>query len=218
MDLRSSSPSGCTPKRKFTACAGERRNDWGLPEPAVGRTPWPHAWSSLVQHYCRGTDGVDVTFDAGIALWFASHEATHAASGIRHRPVTTRTTEAGLAPVIYVIECLKPEMGRAVHLPVGPSLFPTCRTCVLLMRDTRLRGKPPAVRNSARVCRGIFPCERLPEFRHCSCYSRGSVCRRNGRPDEVLGKLSLPGPARGLSVLLAIGFESRAVCLSTSAS
>src|SRR5260370_1253710 len=89
----------------------------GLPEPAVERTPWQHAYASLVQHYCRGTNGVDVTFDAGIALWFACHAAKHSASGIRHKPVTTKAMQSGLAPVIYAIECLKPEKGRAVHLP-----------------------------------------------------------------------------------------------------
>lgn len=85
------------------------------PTPPAPRTPWMHAWSTLVQHYCSGTNGLDVTFEAEIALWFACHDAKRTVSGIRHQPVTPEEMESELAPVIYVIECLKPEMGR--HLP-----------------------------------------------------------------------------------------------------
>jgi hypothetical protein len=111
----------------------------GLPEPAVERTPWPHAYSSLVQHYCSGTNGVDVTFDGEIALWFACHEANHGASGIRHMPITTKATQSGLAPVIYVIECLKPEKGRAVHLPAALFFAPDLSDLRLLMPEPELR-------------------------------------------------------------------------------
>lgn len=128
----------------------------GLPEPAVERTPWQHTWSSLAQHYCSGTNGIDVTFDAGIALWFACHEAKRTAFGIRHRPVTSKAMESGRAPVLYGIECLKPEMGRAVHLPATIFFAPDLSDLRLLMPEPQLRPNrqqsgillAPAVENS----------------------------------------------------------------------
>jgi hypothetical protein len=93
----------------------------GLGTPTLPRVPWMHAYSVLVQHYCSGTNGIDVTFDPEIALWFSCHDARHISSGIRHRPITLKDIEAGLAPVVYVIECLRPEWGR--RLPDSTTLY-----------------------------------------------------------------------------------------------
>jgi hypothetical protein len=112
---------------------------FGWPEPPVDRTPWTNVYPSLVQHYCSGTTGMDVTFDGWIALWFASHEAKQTPSGVRFRPLTARALQSGATPVIYVIECLKPEVGRLIKHPSARWYAPDLADLRLLMRSPGLR-------------------------------------------------------------------------------
>jgi hypothetical protein len=189
----------------------------GVRPPEAPRTPWMHAWSTLVPHYCSGTNGLDVTFQADIALWFACHEAERTPSGIRHRPVTLKDIESGLAPVIYVIECLKPQMGRNLPHPSIVHFAPDLSDLRELMPDPDVRRQAAAVRDTACIRCGRLARKRRIELRCRSSRAVRQVCGGSNPAHEVLGKLPFPQPTGGLYILLASVVEVGTARLSTRA-
>lgn len=189
----------------------------GLPEPHVDRTPWPHVYSSLVQHYCGGTNGMDVTFDAETALWFACQEANH--WSFRH-PTSAGYCQDGAIGTgagdlrDRVSETRK---GSRCSSPRSPIFCTRFIGPPFAHAGARIKAEPPAVRDPARFCGRQFARERLSEFRHPSCSAIRCVCCRSASAPKVLGELSLPKPARGLFVLLAPGIEVREARLSVDA-